>query len=81
MRKIIQICVAPAASILNSNEQEFYTTAIFALCNDGSVWQLEPQYGKWYKVPDIPQDANSIEEGEESPEKIMMDTLCKRLMI
>lgn len=48
-RKIIQIC---------SNfvgESYVYPDSIYALCNDGTVWELV-NGEKWKLLPEIPQD-------------------------
>lgn len=51
MRKIIQICAIPtgeATGVCNNRP------ALYALCNDHTIWQLEK--GEWQKAPDISQD-------------------------
>ncbi len=45
-RKIIQIA---------ASEDSNWTT-VFALCNDGTVWQCETPNGVWKQYPQIPQD-------------------------
>jgi len=49
MRKIIQIVATP------ETKQEI--GALFALCDDGSVWiRVFINQAKWKRIEDIPQD-------------------------
>ncbi len=48
-RKIIQIC----SNFIG--ESYVYPDSIYALCNDGTVWELENSK-KWRLLPEIPQD-------------------------
>jgi len=57
-RKIIQI--------VKNTEQNYNGTVysfITALCDDGSVFSLNPLTEKWNKLTDVPQD-EEIKEGE-----------------
>ena len=57
MRKIIQI-------VSDDNW-------LFALCDDGSLWQstfsINSQYTKWCRLSDIPQDPPPSEQEDELP--------------
>jgi|SRR5580692_11830592 hypothetical protein len=52
MRKIIQICAIPVGNC----PTQYNTNALYALCNDGSLWIKKSDYETWHKLPDIPQD-------------------------
>lgn len=60
MRKIIQVCAIPGATLTGTNAygdtSDFHPISIFALCSDGSVWETHPDLAEWKKLPDIPQD-------------------------
>lgn len=51
MRKVIQISnsVAPACGY----HQEY--NQVIALCDDGTMWELLSDNGKWMQLPPIPQ--------------------------
>lgn len=53
-RKIIQIS---STSVVDSSDFETYV--VYALCNDGSVWEIADCTGNghitWNRLPDIPQ--------------------------
>lgn len=54
MRKIIQICAIPCGETPSS----FNCPAIFALCNDGTLWvrdMIEGGKFTWVSLPEIPQ--------------------------
>lgn len=52
-RKVIQIaCQAPA---MNDNDGFCYS-ALFALCDDGSIWKLSGrEFSRWERVESVPQ--------------------------
>lgn len=47
-RTIIQICVSP--------ESDQTYSALYALCNDGTVWIKSRGDQVWIKIKEIPQD-------------------------
>jgi len=56
-RKIIQI----AADSSSSSAGNAFFASIYALCDDGTVWDFIFQERKWTRIPDVPQ------ENEETP--------------
>jgi hypothetical protein len=50
MRKIIQIAHAI------SDNRGF---SVVALCNDGTIWELDHHCRSWKQMPDIPQDPDT----------------------
>jgi hypothetical protein len=52
MRKPIQIAHAM------SDERGY---SIVALCNDGTIWEIDAQYRTWERTLDIPQDPDTVD--------------------
>ena len=57
MRKIIQIAHAM------SDERGF---SIVALCDDGSIWEIDAQHRTWERTQDIPQDPDTVDLNSDS---------------
>ncbi len=55
MRKPIQIAHAM------SDERGY---SIVALCNDGTIWEMDAQYRTWERTQDIPQDPDTVDKCE-----------------
>lgn len=56
MRKIIQICAIPNGSTYPNKDTLMYNRqALYALCNDGTIWLRKEDESTWTKLPDIPQ--------------------------
>jgi hypothetical protein len=55
MRKPIQIAHAM------SDERGY---SIVALCNDGTIWEIDAQYRTWERTLDIPQDPDTVDKCE-----------------
>jgi hypothetical protein len=55
MRKPIQIAHAM------SDERGY---SIVALCDDGSIWEIDAQYRTWERTLDIPQDPDAVDKCE-----------------
>ena len=55
MRKPIQIAHAM------SDERGF---SIVALCDDGTIWEIDAQYRNWTRTQDIPQDPDTVDKCE-----------------
>lgn len=52
-RKVISIATtSPSFSPFGN----YISSQLMALCDDGSVFHMDFGYGKWNKLPDIPQD-------------------------
>lgn len=56
-RKVIQIAAVRRS---NPDENHIYPSAIFALCNDGTMWSRQfinqdPTKNEWKQIGDIPQ--------------------------
>jgi hypothetical protein len=58
MRKIVQI-----AAIDWAEGGDYHSPQVFALCNDGSLWEHDIPAREWHRLPDIPQEA--VEGGAE----------------
>jgi len=59
-RRIVQIAAIPVSMGLDKEGFTFIQEAerVFALCNDGSVWQIDHyKKNEWKRLPSIPQDA------------------------
>jgi hypothetical protein len=48
-RKVIQIACMPMPSPLQD-------PALYALCDDGSMWALSEDSGGWVRLKSVPQD-------------------------
>ena len=54
MRRIIQIAAQPA--VANALGEATHTAALYALCDDGTLWVLYDPSEVWETVERIPQD-------------------------
>lgn len=59
MRKVVQI--ATSAAVDSSTDSGEYFEALFALCDDGTIWRLDNPYRQhpnkppeWVQMPTIP---------------------------
>ena len=55
-RKVVQLVTGPGGNFDSMGGEIGHT--IYALCDDGSMWELNPPNG-WDLLPDVPQDALS----------------------
>lgn len=53
-RKIVQVVVSESMAYDDFNECIKKEKSIFALCNDGTLWQRDKM--SWIKIEDIPKD-------------------------
>lgn len=51
-RRIIQITAAGHENVSTTQ----CNLTLFALCNDGTVWEMQNGRSNWMRVPDIPED-------------------------
>lgn len=59
-RKVIQIAVAEygSESQSESDSSSMWGRTLIALCNDGTIWEINDRFDKhqWYPIPPIPQE-------------------------
>lgn len=51
MPKIIQLLVVPA------DHEYGFSTGLWALCDDGTIWWCDFEDRKWNKFPNYPEEA------------------------
>lgn len=52
MRKVVQIAVEARSGS--------WLFTVYALCDDGTIWRFDNSADKWWRVPNIPQDAPTL---------------------
>ena len=60
LRKIIQIATVPMRSIPDSTGTRHCYSVLYALCNDGSLWEQDSDTGRWRRM-----DTNRVEQEED----------------
>ena len=59
-RKIIQI----SGDSIPSSDRNDTCFSVYALCDDGSLWEFSGRPPAWHRLPDVPQGETEVPKNE-----------------